>query len=75
MKFEDRARYRAQVKLTHSVRLRPGYRSQSLSLDASLCRYLMLPQFSLSEKQELTRPSVCLTKEKIGTGPAFYVNK
>jgi hypothetical protein len=31
------------VRFTHSVRLRSGYRKQSLSLDELLCRDFMLP--------------------------------
>ncbi len=39
---------RCRKRVNHSVRLRSGYRKQSLSLDEPLCRDFMLPQFPLS---------------------------
>ena len=44
MKIELRS-VRADARRKSSVRLRSGYRRQSLSLDEPLCRDFMLPQF------------------------------
>ena len=68
-------RWHAQEEYSfwHSVRLRSGYRRQSLTLDAPLCcRGLMLPQLLTRSTigTDPSCPSVCLTREKIATGPA-----